>query len=226
MNPEADVVVIGGGINGLASAFYLARAGKRVVLAEKGVIGGEASGRNGGHLSPTIDATWGPFGLLAYELWPALVDELGAATEYRRSGGVYVIMGDEPIEPAQIQQFRQQHGYTAEVLSPEDCRKLIPGLRTDVKGGLFSPKSAHINPIVTMKLLARAAAREGVAIREHCVVTSIETRAGVIEGVDTELGRISAPIVVNAAGPWASAIGEMAGVRIPVEPRRIQILLS
>jgi sarcosine oxidase subunit beta len=163
---------------------------------------------------------------MAYELWPALVEELGPATEYRRSGGVYVIMGDEPIEPTQIREFRRKHGYTAEELSPEECRKLIPGLRADVKGGLFSPKSAHINPIVTMKLLARAAVRTGVEIREHCAATAIRTRAGVIEGVETDCGRIDAPFVVDAAGPWAASVGKMVDVQIPVDPRRIQILLS
>jgi sarcosine oxidase, subunit beta len=223
---DRDVVIVGGGIVGIASAYYLAHAGRRVVVVERGVVGGEASGRNGGHLSPTVDGAWGPLGKLAYDLWPALADELGGAVEYRRAGGLHVVLADEPIEPEQIVRFRQQHGFAAEVLNAEECAKVIPGLRRDIKGGVYAPKTGHINPIVTMKLFLQAAREAGAEVRERCSVTRVQTRDGIVEGVETDGDTLSAPFVVNAAGAWAWRVGQMAGVEVPVMPRRIQILLS
>jgi sarcosine oxidase subunit beta len=223
---EADVAIVGGGIIGLSCAYYLARAGRRVVVFERRTVGDEASGRNGGHLSPTIDPVWGPLGLLSYTLWPALADELGRGTEYQRQGGVYVVLASEPIAPSRILQYRQDLGFTAELLSPADCQALLPGLQQEIQGGLFSPRSGQINPIATIKLLAHALRAAGVEIHEHRAVTGILTSTDRVAGIETAAGPVAAPIVIDAAGPWASAVGALASAHVPVVPRRIQILLS
>ncbi len=223
---EKDVVIIGGGVCGSASAYYLARAGRRVLLVEKGVIAGEASGRNGGHISPTVDGAWGPVGRLTLEIWPKLSEELGYPTEYRRSGGLYVVMEDDPFEPQQLVAYRQECGFVAEALTPEECFKLLPQLNPRIKGGVFSPRNGHANPILTTKGLAKAAQDYGAEIWTHTQTTGIDVRDGAIVGVQTSRGYVSTPYVVNAAGPWAAAVGAMAGVTVPVIPRRIQILLS
>jgi sarcosine oxidase subunit beta len=225
---ERDVVVVGGGIIGLSCAWFLARAGRRVTVLERRTVGAEASGRNGGHLSPTIDPTWGPLGLLSYDLWADLAAELGPATEYRRQGGVYVVSPTEPLAPAEILAFRRGLGFTAELLSSAECQRVLPGLRQELQGGLFSPRSAQINPIATMKLFARAARAAGVDLREHTPATAIRTHADAVLGVDTPAGLVAAPIVVDAAGPWAGDLAALAGAStpVPITPRRIQILLS
>jgi sarcosine oxidase subunit beta len=227
--PEADVVVIGGGIVGVASAFYLARAGRRVVLVEKGAIAGEASGRNGGHLSPTIDGAWAPLAKLTLDTWPELVAELdddGGPTEYCRAGGLYIIVADDPTEPADLLAYRHERGFVAQLLSPEECRKLLPGLSVEIKGGVLSPRHGHVNPILTTKSLARAAAAAGAQLWLHTAVTDVLVQGDAVQGVSTSRGDLSAPVVVNAAGPWAAGIARMAGIDCPVTPRRIQILLS
>ena len=151
---EKDVVIVGGGVCGSASAYYLARAGKRVLLVEKGVIAGEASGRNGGHISPTVDGAWGPVGRLTLEIWPQLSEELGYPTEYRRSGGLYVVMEDDPFEPRQLADYRRECGFVAEPLTPEECFKLLPQLNRGIKGGVNAARNGHANPILTTKWLA------------------------------------------------------------------------
>lgn len=223
---EKDVVIVGGGVCGSASAYYLARAGKRVLLVEKGVIAGEASGRNGGHISPTVDGAWGPVGRLTLEIWPQLSEELGYPTEYRRSGGLYVVMEDDPFEPRQLADYRRECGFVAEPLTPEECFKLLPQLNRGIKGGVYAARNGHANPILTTKGLARAAQDYGAEIWTHTRVTGIDVRDDAIVGVQTARGYVSAPYVVNAAGPWAGAVGAMAGVCVPVTARRIQILLS
>src|SRR5438094_716997 len=116
---EAAVVAIGGGIVGVASAYYLAQRGIRVLLVEKGSIAGEASGRNGGHLSPTIDGPWAPLAKLALDTWPELVQEIDGPTEYCSAGGLYVIIADDPTEPADLLSYRHERGFVAQFPSPQ-----------------------------------------------------------------------------------------------------------
>ena len=226
MIPEADVVVIGAGIVGVASAFYLAKAGRRVVVVDRGAVAGEASGRNGGHLAPTIDGAWAPLGLLALATWPELVPDIDGPTEYRRGGGLYVVVADDPTDPADILAYRHAQGFVAEQLSPEDSRALLPALASDIKGGVLSPRHGQVNPILTTKSLARTAIQAGAQFRLQTEVTGVLTRNDRVDGVTTNRGPLLAPVVVNAAGAWAGRVAALAGVECPVGPRRIQILLS
>jgi sarcosine oxidase subunit beta len=223
---ERDAVIVGGGVVGAAAAYYLARAGRRVLLVERGVIAGEASGRNGGHISPTVDGAWAHVGRLALELWPSLAEEIGRPTEYHRGGGLHLVLKDDPIEPEQLAAYRRARGFAAETLTPAECLRLLPGLTPRIKGGVFAPRSGHANPILTTKGLAKAAEEYGATIWTHTAVTGIAVRDGAVVGVETTRGYVAAPVVVNAAGAWAAQVGRMAGVVVPVIPRRIQILLS
>jgi glycine/D-amino acid oxidase-like deaminating enzyme len=225
--PEADVVVVGAGIVGVAAAYYLARAGKRVVVVDKGAIGGEASGRNGGHLAPTIDGAWAPLGQLALDTWPRLIPEIDGPTEYRRGGGLYVVVGHDPMDPADILAYRHTRGFVAELLSPEECRRCLPPLRSEIKGGVLSPRHGQVNPILTTKSLAYTAARHfGVEFLLHSPVTSIYVNGGAVHGVRVASATIAASTVVLAAGAWTGQLAATAGVACPIGPRRIQILLS
>ncbi len=223
---DTDVVVVGGGIVGVACAYYLARAGQRVTVVEKDLIAAGASGRNGGHLSPTIDGAWAPLARLALDTWPELAEEIDGPTEYRRAGGLYVVVANDPTEPADLLAYRHERGFVAELVSPEDCRRLLPGLTVEIKGGVLSPRHGQVNPILTARSLAQTAEQLGVRFVLRTEVTDILVRDGGVEGVQTPGGRIEAPVVVDAAGPWAGQIARLADVDCPVTPRRIQILLS
>jgi sarcosine oxidase subunit beta len=224
--PETDVVVVGGGIVGVACAYYLARAGQRVTLVEKDLIASGASGRNGGHLSPTIDGGWAPLARLALDTWPELADEIDGPTEYCRAGGLYILIAHDPIEPVERLAYRRERGFVAELVSAEDCRKLLPGLTADIKGGVLSPRHGQVNPFLTARSLAHTAEQLGVRFLVRTEVTSVLVRNDAVEGVQTTAGRLAAPVVVNAAGPWAAELARMVGIDCPVTPRRIQILLS
>jgi sarcosine oxidase subunit beta len=223
---ETDVVVVGGGIVGVACAYYLARAGRRVTVVEKDLIAGGASGRNGGHLSPTIDGAWAPLARLALDTWPRLAEEIDGPTEYCRAGGLYVLVADDPTEPDDLLAYRLERGFVAERVNPEDCRRLLPGLTREIKGGVLSPRHGQVNPILTARSLAHTAEQLGVRFLPRTEVTDVHVRNDAVEGVQTAAGRIAAPAVVDAAGPWAAQVARMAGVDCPVTPRRIQILLS
>ncbi|MGI8551620.1 MAG: NAD(P)/FAD-dependent oxidoreductase, partial [Dehalococcoidia bacterium] len=223
---ERGVLVVGGGFGVAPAAFYLARAGRRVALIEKGVIAGEASGRNGGHVQPTIEGAWGPLGRLTLDIWPHLSEEIGYPTEYRRCGGIYIIMEDDPVGPDEIVEFRRDCGFAAEAVDPVDCARLLPGVSSAIKGGVVAPNNGHANPILTTKGLAKAAQDYGAEVWSRTRVERIDVKNDAVVGAQTSRGYVSAPFIVNAAGPWAAHVGELAGVIVPVMPRRIEILLS
>ncbi len=223
----ADAVVIGGGISGVMSAYYLALAGLRVLLIERGVIAGEASGRNGGHVHPsTYDPAQRALGLLALDLWPQIIEQIELPTEYRQQGALSVVM---PENAAQLEAVRSAPLDADEpvlALSADEARAMVPQLAPDIAGALFFPKCGNVNPIAASKAFAHAARGAGVAIWEGVAVTGIRVERDAIVGVDTTNGSVDTPVVVNCAGAWASGIGEMAGVTIPVLPHRLQILIT
>jgi sarcosine oxidase subunit beta len=131
------------------------------------------------------------------------------------------------MDSAEILAYRRQRGFVAEALSPEECRKRLPGLAHDVKGGVLSPRHGQVNPILTTRSLAQTAERHfGVEFQLHSEVTGILTSGDAVQGVRTDGQTVASPIVVLAAGAWTGQLASLAGVTCPVGPRRIQILLS
>ena len=167
---SADVVVIGGGVSGLSSAYFLARAGKNVVVVEKGTVGGEASGRSGGMISERVDETpMIPLGVESVRLWETLDDELGYPTEFTQQGRLQVAGSEE--EMGDLFRERDQalrHGVNVDLLDPSEIRDMIPGISERTLGGMFSPNAGHANPQRTVQAFAWAfQGLGGQALPEH-----------------------------------------------------------
>ena len=225
MSATRDVVVIGGGVVGLCIAGELAGRGVHVTVVDAGAIAGAASSRNGGQLSPGIDGAWAPIARRALELWPALGERLGDIG-YVREGGLYLVMSADATTPEEIVAYRRERGFVAETLTPAECARRLPGLAREIKGGVFSPKHGQVDPFLATRALAREAESKGVRLLAHAPVIAIDTTAGRVEGVRTDRERVVADVVVDAAGPWADQVSALAGVRVPVAPRRIEIVAS
>jgi sarcosine oxidase subunit beta len=225
---RADVVVVGGGAIGSAVAYYLSRAGAKVVLVERQAIGSGASGANPGAVN-MITKKPGPALRLAQasqRLYPGLTEELGTDVEYLVSGTLIVAQTEFELEFCNDLAAQQEAaGVRIEVLDPDGCRALNPLLEGPVVGGIHCPTDAHINPFKVTNGFAQAAQRRGTELLTGAAAESVEVENGRVRVVRTSRGTIDTTWLINAAGAYSPAIGQMVGVQHDVVPRRGQIMV-
>ena len=236
MTQTSDVVVIGGGIIGLAVAHYLAREHVQVTLVERGDVGREASWAAAGYLSyqggssepgPRLDLMRAS--RLMYDGWMEELGEFTAAdTGFWQCGLLEVCLDEAQTRDAQDRLAWQRNaGFQVEWLDAAAIRQRQPHLTSDlpVQGGLLFPDVAQVRPPRLLKALAEAVIRQGVQVREHTPVSAINYDGDRVTGVTVGNGEvISSPIVVNAAGSWAAQLGPSMS-RLPVKPIKGTIVL-
>ena len=230
MEKTADVVIIGGGIVGLSVAYYLAlkKAGK-IILLEKGQLGEGSTSRCVGGIRTQFSTEINiRFSLESLRTFKQFKEEFGVDPEFKRVG--YLFLGTSELE---IEVFREniklqkRFGIPVEFLNSDDIGLRWPYLRTeDILGGTFCAWDGYAGPNEILSGFANSAKRGGVRIYEGVEVVGISLAKTKIQGVKTKNGEISAPVVVNAGGPYAASIGEMVGVKIPVKPLRRQIFVT
>jgi len=225
-----DVVVIGGGIVGCSCAYYLARAGVKVHLVEKGSLGAGAS-KAGMMLVVTWEEPEIHLGLarLSRRLYVELSQELDVDIAFQPAGTIAVV--ESPLNMAgmgEMIQRLQKWGLTCRLLSSQDIRELEPKLSPDVAGGAFFDEDALVSPLYATLAIAQAARGLGAVVESGAEVTSIELTPdqSQIAAVVTSRGRIPTPSVVIAAGAWSAQIGKLAGIEIPITPRRGTVVVT
>jgi glycine oxidase len=226
-----DVIIAGGGVIGCAIAYYLADAGAKVTIVERGEVGGEASGTSAGLLAPLeLSVEQGPLPdlcLASLPLHPPLADalreETGIDVEYLRSGILRVTLSDEDADDLQALVKRQPAEGVMEWVDPEALRRLEPRLAA-TRGGVYSPQYHQVNAHRLTQALAQAAVARGAALRQGVAVTGFVTNGSRVTGVRTDDGSMTAGHVILAAGAWTAALGRRLGVALPVKPMRGQML--
>jgi len=214
---RADVVVIGGGIAGVAAAYFLARKGHSVALLEKGRIAGEQSSRNWGWCrTQNRDPRELPLQLLSMELWDALGRDTGEDLGFRRTGLIYVTKSENELATwsAWIRMARQYQLRNAELTAAE-AKRLTPGNEQDWIGGVHAPADGRAEPAMAAPALARAARALGATVHQNCAVRGLDMAAGRVAGVVTERGRVAADAVLCAAGAWTSLFCRRHGIDLP-----------
>ncbi|MEU1509659.1 FAD-binding oxidoreductase [Kitasatospora sp. NPDC005748] len=228
--PPLDVVVVGAGVVGAACAYYAARAGLAVAVIDRGPVAGGTTGAGEGNLLVS-DKEPGPeldLALLSTRLWRELAEELGAAVEYEPKGGL--VVADTPARQDALRAFAAEQGtvgVTAEEIPGERLRELEPHLAPGLAGGFLYPQDAQVQPALAAAHLLRAARRAGAVLHTGETVRAVTTGPdGAVRGVVTDRRRLAAPAVINAAGTWGGELAALAGVHLPVLPRRGFVLVT
>jgi glycine/D-amino acid oxidase-like deaminating enzyme len=217
MERDADVVVVGAGIVGCATAYFLARRGARVVVVERGAVPGEQSRKNWGFVRQQgRDPLEIPLVMEANRLWRGLEGELGADVEWVQGGNLALAANAERM--ARFEAWlpvAREFGLDTRLLRARDLDAVVPGLAGRWVGGLHTPGDGHADPEKTTDAFARAAVAHGASLHLECAVQAVTTQAGAVAGVVTERGEIRAPAVVCAAGAWSTRLARTLGLDLP-----------
>lgn len=215
--PQAcDVVVIGGGIAGVMTALYLARAGLDVTICEKGRIAAEQSSRNWGWVRQQgRDPAELPIMIEAMRLWEALYQDIGEDIGLRRTGVTYLANDEASLAHFETWlEHARAHGLDTRMVSKSELDAIMPNSAGWV-GGMTTPSDARAEPWTAVPAVARLAQAEGVRIIEDCAVRTIEVQNGRVTGVVTEKGAILASQVLLAGGAWSGLFARNAGLSLP-----------
>ena len=239
---DAEVAIVGGGILGACTAYYLALEGVDVALLERGQPNGEASGNNAGSLHVQLlaydfgdraQAGGGPAAASlplqreSAALWPALAEELGRDLEIEITGGLMV--AEDAAHLAGLREktrLERRHGTEVEVLSARELRDLAPHLSDSLAGAAWCPAEGKINPMTAAPAILAGAAAKGLRVFRETEVRAIEPRAGGGFELRTNRGRFRAGKVLNAGGGWSGRVAALAGARLPVRAHPIQLVVT
>ncbi|GGE14733.1 Glycine/D-amino acid oxidase [Gemmobacter megaterium] len=224
--PEAEVVVIGGGIIGTCAAYYLAQRGVRVVLLEKGRIGAEQSSRNWGWCrQQNRDARELPVATRSLDLWEAMAADIGADVGFRRCGLTYLSDDQAQLDSwAEWRRFAIGQGVETHMLSGAELEARAAATGRRWQGGVWSPTDGTADPSRACPVIAQGVQKFGGTVVQMCAARGIETSAGRVSGVITEKGVIRTAQVVMAGGAWASSFCRQLGISFPQASMRSSIL--
>jgi sarcosine oxidase subunit beta len=224
MTRTADVVIVGGGIMGVSTAYHLARlrAGRIVVLERDTVCSGSTALASGGirhQYANRLGIELTTHSIVTYERF---ADEFGVDPNFRQHGYLILIATDEELATARRSLALQQSlGVDVELLDRAGTHALCPYLNTeDLLGATYTPRDGYADPYLCTTAIAARARELGVVIEQQREVHGFIRRGDAVAGVVTAEGEIEAPRVVIATGAWSGVVGRLAGVEIPVRPHR------
>jgi glycine oxidase len=226
------VIVVGGGVIGCATAYYLAREGAQVTVLERNEVSGEASGAAAGILASLSDHGERPAFFdrlcddslsLFDELLPVLA-ETGIDVRHRGAGLLEVAVTQDEVAKLKQQSGERKDQAGARWLDGDEARRLQPGLSPKTLAAILTPNTRYLDPQRLTQALAAAARGAGVTIREHEPVTRFLRHGDRLRGVQTPDGTYEAEEVVIAGGPWTAALAKRLGAHVPVRPVRGQML--
>jgi sarcosine oxidase subunit beta len=218
----ASVIVVGAGVTGLSTAWWLARSGVNVLVLDKGIVGWEASGRNGGGASHYHS----PLFHEEQRLWPMMDDLLGYATEYRRERVIFATTAHHLANYRRMGEICRGLGYRVDDLDPAQVRDLVPLAGDNCTGGIHLRFGGQANPQRTVQAYAWALRDLGGRILQHTPVLRILTRGGRVSGVETPRGMLDCDHLVMAAGPQGEALLAPLGLRLPLAPSRAEMIVT
>ena len=224
----ADIVIVGGGITGACAAFRLAERGtKNVLLLEQRHIASGPTGRSSGIVRQhyTIE-TLAAMARESVKVFQNFAEQIGGDAGFVQTGVVFLASQASAAALKATVEMHQRIGIRESFVTGADLKKMEPELyRDDIACGSHEPDGGYADPALTANSFVEAARRMGVEVMTRTPVQGIHVERGRITGVLTERGPISTRTVINAAGPWGSAVAAMAGVQIPIRPTRHAVVI-
>lgn len=216
---SVDVVVIGAGIAGIATAQALADAGLKVLVCEKGRVAAEQSSRAFGWIcSLGLDPVKIELTTRSKTLWAGLSQKIGVDVGYRRAGLMHLCETEADIarEQAWLDSVKAYEGITARLVSGDELASLLPGAARRWPAALYQPDDGYADPLLAVPAMAAAFRRAGGLIVEQCAVRALQTTGGRVSGVVTERGAVACQEVVLAGGAWSRRFCENEGLFLPL----------
>ena len=233
MADTSEVVIIGGGAAGCATAYYLGKAGIKSTIVEREGISSQASGFSAGGLNPLqgagIPGPLAPLAMESFELHKGLAEDLkqetGVDIHYKVLNMVNIAFteADFPALDETLGIFEKAEGFSAHMLSPKELHELDPRVNIEAIRGLNTRGNVSINSYDYTVALSKAAESMGATIRQS-TVTGLKTDGDKVTGVTLDNGEIDCENVVVASGPWSGDAGKWLGVDIPVVPLKGEIV--
>jgi sarcosine oxidase subunit beta len=226
----ANAIIIGGGVVGCSIAYHLARRGlDQVLVLERETVGsGTTSKAAGGIRAQFPTETEILFSLESIRVFERFQDEFGVDPGYRKIGYLFLVSDPADLRGYETRIALQRRlGVDVRVITPDDAKKLVPALHVDdLLAAVWGPDDGLAGPAEVTAGFAGRARQLGARIVEGVQVTAIARDGDRVAGVTTPDGAVSSPLVINAAGPSAARIARLAGVEIPVHPRRRHIFFT
>lgn len=230
-----DVVIIGGGVHGLATAYYLTKLGVRdIAILEAKYIGFGGSGRNTAIVRSNYRT---PEGIAFYDLSVKLYEQLAADLDFNvmfsQHGHLTLAHNERGVTGlTERANTNRLMGVNSRIIFPDEIQSIVPDLnvfghcRFPIMAALYHPPGGIIRHDAVVWAYARGADRGGAQIHQKTEVTAIDVQNGKVEGVVTNRGRIKTKLVLNATAGYASIIAKMAGLQIPIETHPLQACVT
>ncbi|MEJ7775003.1 MAG: FAD-dependent oxidoreductase [Nocardioidaceae bacterium] len=234
--PAYDVVIIGAGVHGLATAYYLAanHGIRNIAVLDQAYVGGGGSGRNTAIVRSNYLT---PEGVRFYDrsvrLYESLAAELNFNVMFSQRGHLTLAHNDGSLRTMRWRaEVNKLEGVDSEVIGPDEVKRLVPFMdvspetRYPILGALYHPPGGTVRHDAVNWGYARGADAHGVQIHQNTEVLGIDVEDGRVRGVRTTRGPVSAPIVVNCTAGWSSLVSELAGVRLPIITHPLQAAVT
>jgi sarcosine oxidase subunit beta len=215
---------------GASTAYHLACRGcTDVVILEKDLLAQASTGLSAGGIRQQFSH---PANIRlsqeAVRVFERFEDQFGVDVEFRQVGYLFLAQSEDVWQEflANVE-IQRQHGVPVEPLAPDEIQHRWPYLEVDdLRGGTFCHEDGYADPYMAAMGFARTARRLGARIEEQTRVTAIGIQGGRVCGLETTRGHVSAPVVVNVAGPWGGQVARLAGLALPVQPYRRQVFMT
>jgi len=223
---KTEVVVIGAGVAGIMTAYFLAKKGIPVIVCEKGRVAGEQSSRNWGYIRKQgRDPRELPAIIESLRAWENMEADIGDDIGWHQGGSIY--LAESEADLAYYEDWlghAKQYQLDSRILSPDEVDAQIGGEGRRWKGALYTPSDGRAEPAKAVPAIARAVERLGGTVLTECAVRTVERAAGKVTGVVTEKGEIACQAVVCAGGAWSSLFSGNVGYGFPQLKVRSSVL--